>query len=246
MTRSETIGALGAALAKAQAAMKPAVKDAKNPHFKSSYADLASVWEACRAHLTANGIAVIQSPEADGARVTITTLLAHSSGEWLQGALTLTARQADPQSVGSAITYGRRYGLASMVGVAPDDDDAEAATGRDAPPLDTHRDMRDERPRAAAPSSDARPAPTGERGERVITEGQRKRFYAISKEKQWTEADVKTLLGQYGYASSKDIKAKDYDALVQALETGSVPEDDYPTDQEADAPFIADREDLPF
>ena len=241
MLRSESIAAIGAALAKAQAAMKPAVKDAKNPHFKSSYADLASVWDACRAHLTANEIAVVQSPHADGAHVTITTLLAHSSGEWIESALTLTARQSDPQSVGSAITYGRRYGLASMVGVAPDDDDAEAATGRNATPQATHHEARDDRPRAA----ESRPAPTGERGERVITEGQRKRFYAISKEKEWTEADVKTLLGQYGYGSSKDIKAKDYDALVQALETGSVPEDDGPADYAQDY-GTTDREDLPF
>jgi hypothetical protein len=65
---------------------------------------------------------------ADGARVTVTTILAHSSGEFISEALTMTAAQNTPQGVGSTITYGRRYGLASMVGIAPEDDDGNAAS----------------------------------------------------------------------------------------------------------------------
>ena len=102
MRRSDTIGAIADALAKAQADIKHAAKDATNPHFNRSYADLASVRDACYTQLAKNGIAVAQSPEADGTRVTVTTLLAHSSGEWIEGALTLQARDASPQAVGSA------------------------------------------------------------------------------------------------------------------------------------------------
>lgn len=133
MKRSESIGAIAGALAKAQGEMEGAAKGNVNPHFKSKYADLASVWDACRGPLSKNGLSVLQPVSADGAKVTVTTILAHSSGEWLEESLTMTAQQNTPQGVGSAITYGRRYGLASMVGIAPEDDDGNAASGHNQP-----------------------------------------------------------------------------------------------------------------
>jgi hypothetical protein len=142
VTRSESTKEIAAALAKAQGVIKGAAKDRLNPHFKRAYADLASVWDACRAPLAANGIAVIQGVEADGGTVRVETMLAHASGEWMASTLTLLATPATPQGVGSALTYGRRYGLAAMVGIAPEDDDgnaasvggADAADDRAAPP----------------------------------------------------------------------------------------------------------------
>lgn len=129
-SRSCAIAALAAALAKAQGKIAGASKDKTNPHFKSSYADLASVWEACRDALSENGLAVLQPVFADGARVTVTTILTHSSGEWISTDLTMTSAQSTPQAIGSCITYARRYALASLVGVAPEDDDGEGAQGR--------------------------------------------------------------------------------------------------------------------
>jgi hypothetical protein len=117
----------------AQSEIEGAIKDSANPFFKSKYADLASVWEACRKALTKNGIAVVQSPSADGAKVSVTTLLCHESGEWVSGVLTATAKDDSPQSLGSCVTYLRRYGLAALAGVAPEDDDGEAAQGRYSP-----------------------------------------------------------------------------------------------------------------
>lgn len=128
--RSASIATLASALAKAQGEMEGAAKDSTNPHFKSKYADLASVWDACRKPLAKNGLAVMQPVTAEGNAVTVTTILAHSSGEWIAESLTMTAQQNTPQAVGSTITYGRRYGLSSMVGIAPEDDDGEAATAR--------------------------------------------------------------------------------------------------------------------
>jgi hypothetical protein len=128
--RSYYIGKLAAALAKAQGEMQSAEKANTNPHFKSKYADLASVWAACREPLSRNGLAILQPVSAEGPAVTVTTILAHSSGEWISESLTMTAQQNTPQGVGSAITYGRRYGLSSMVGIAPDDDDGHAASQR--------------------------------------------------------------------------------------------------------------------
>ena len=128
MEMSESVSDLAAALAKAQAAMKGALKESTNPHFKSKYADLANVWDAAHGPLNANGISVVQGASAENAAVSLTTMLLHVSGQWVRSTLTMVARDAGPQSIGSCITYGRRYGLAAMVGIAPEDDDGEGAT----------------------------------------------------------------------------------------------------------------------
>lgn len=126
--RSESIAAIADAMSKAQAKIEGAKKDKTNPHYKNDYADLASVWDACREALSANGVAVIQPPSAVGPKVTVTTMLIHKSGEWIEADLEMTAQQNNPQGIGSCITYARRYGLAAMVGVAPADDDGNAAS----------------------------------------------------------------------------------------------------------------------
>ena len=122
---SESNGSpLARALAKAQGAMAAASKDRVNPHFKSSYATLASVWDACREPLSSNGLAVVQCvTAADKATVTIETRLLHEGGESVVSSLTMPVSQPTAQGIGSAITYARRYALAALVGVAPDDDD---------------------------------------------------------------------------------------------------------------------------
>jgi len=135
MTRSESINELAAALAQAQAAMAHAKKDSENPHFRSRYADLAAIWDACRAALTAHGLAVVQSPRLVAAGdalwlVEVETTLLHGSGQFLSDTLAVPVAASSAQAVGSAVTYCRRYALASFVGVAPavDDDDGQAAS----------------------------------------------------------------------------------------------------------------------
>ena len=128
MRTTESIDAIAPALAKAQAVMEGARKDATNPHFKSKYADLASVWEACRKPLTDNGIAVVQMTiPSDKDEVVVTTRLLHTSGQWIEGDLALPVSKSDAQGYGSALTYARRYGLSAAVGIAPEDDDGNAA-----------------------------------------------------------------------------------------------------------------------
>jgi hypothetical protein len=126
---SPTIASLAKALAAAQGEVEGAVKGRANPAFRSKYADLAAVWDACREALTKHGLAVVQSPGpcADG-RMEMTTMLAHASGEWMRGTLTIPLAKVDAQAYGSATTYARRYALAAFVGVAPEDDDGNAAT----------------------------------------------------------------------------------------------------------------------
>src|SRR3990167_9151025 len=127
--RSASIAKLATALAMVQGKITGALKGRENPFFHSQYADLAACWDACREHLSANGLAVIQLPSAQGSTVIIRTVLAHSSGEWIASELSMTAEKATPHAVGSAITYGRRYGLCAIVGIAPEDDDGNAAEG---------------------------------------------------------------------------------------------------------------------
>lgn len=130
MQKSDCIKELAAALAKAQGQMEGAKKSSANPYFKSRYADLAEVWEACRKPLSDNGLAIIQTTTDGEGRIIIETTLAHSSGEWITSTLGMTPVKTDPQGIGSAITYARRYALSAMVGIAPEDDDGEAAMGR--------------------------------------------------------------------------------------------------------------------
>ena len=129
---SDNIGEIAAALAAAQAQMGAALKDSTNPHFKSRYADLASVMEATRPYLAAHGIAIVQMAETlkETGEVVVTTALLHKSGQIIAGRLSATCKDLSPQPVGSAITYLRRYGLMAIAGIAPDDDDGEAAMGR--------------------------------------------------------------------------------------------------------------------
>jgi hypothetical protein len=134
MNRSESIAELAAALAAAQAEMRAASKDAANPMFRSKYATLSSIWEAAREPLARNGLSVVQTPEQSDLGVcTLTTTLLHSSGEHISSTFSLpvlpqvVARGEQPvqtaQGYGSALTYARRYALAAIVGIAPDDDD---------------------------------------------------------------------------------------------------------------------------
>lgn len=135
MNKSDTIGKLSKALTAVQAAIRPAIKDADNPFFKSKYADLNSVWDTARELLAKNGLAVIQGNSVGlDNTVIVETMLSHESGEWIQSSLCLPLAKHDPQGVGSAITYGRRYGLSAIVGIVADvDDDANAASGNGHP-----------------------------------------------------------------------------------------------------------------
>lgn len=127
--QSETIADLAAALSKVQANIEGAVKGKVNPAFKSKYADLSSVWNACREQLVEHGLAVAQFPgEMVENRMTMTTQLMHSSGQWIRATLSIPLSKVDAQGYGSATTYARRYALAAVVGVCPDDDDGNAAS----------------------------------------------------------------------------------------------------------------------
>ena len=131
MLKSESIANLAKSLAIVQGKLTYAKKDSKNPFFKSNYADLESVWDACRDLLASNGLSVSQFPgtysDLDKS-MSLTTILAHESGEWISQEMSLPVSKVDAQGAGSAITYMRRYALAAVVGVVQADDDGNAAS----------------------------------------------------------------------------------------------------------------------
>ena len=132
MTNKEPIRSLSA-FALAQAQMGSAFKNAKNPFLKNKYADLTAIQNAVYPAFHANGFVIMQSPGKDEFGPFVETIFAHISGDRYSGRIYLEYKAGDMQSLGGAITYARRYGLASLSGVPVEDDDGNAATGRDRP-----------------------------------------------------------------------------------------------------------------
>lgn len=235
MTRRESPARdlLATALAKAQAMIKTAAKDASNTHFNSKYADLASVWDAVRAPLTDNGLSVVQEPCGDGEHVGLTTTLMHASGQFMTSTVFALAERKGPQAVGSVITYLRRYALAAVVGVAPDDDDGNAGeVERPSPPRSAPRPspMRAANDNGRAPAaSSARPAgpppapddqPAASSSAKPTLKAMRQ-YHALREEMGVSEDDararVSTLLGRE-VVSMNDLTAAEMTRVITKME----------------------------
>lgn len=129
---TETTADLNAALAKAQAQMKPAQQDRTNPHFKNEYATLNSIWNAIREPLSSNGLCVTHQTEYRGDRFVMVTTLRHASGQSIESVRPIKVDVEQPQKMGSGETYAKRYSLMALVGITAaddmDDDDGNGAT----------------------------------------------------------------------------------------------------------------------
>ena len=124
MNHSESIKEIAAALAAFQSEVKDPMRNGENPHFKSKYVQLDGLLAAVRPILANHGLSLMQSTGGDGVNISVSTLIMHTSGEWIETEpLVLKAQQATPQGAGSACTYGRRFSLSAALGVAWDDDD---------------------------------------------------------------------------------------------------------------------------
>lgn len=204
-THSVDIGKISAALSKAQGSYEIATKDTKNPFFKSNYADLATVIGATRKALSDNGIAVIQSPQGDAnsRQVVITTLLVHLSGEWFRGELALPCPSTkwDAQTVGSAITYARRYALQSLLAIAGEDDDGNLATEA------ARASERDEHHEKLVPKMD---------GQARIATYQVTAFVAACQKSGKTEAQVSAYLDSVNkYAKIEELQKQDWNEAIK-------------------------------
>lgn len=135
------------AFSKLQGDIRPAIKDATNPAFRSKYADLGAVWEAIRAPLAAHGFGIIQSPQFEGDTMWLETALIHSSGAEKISKYPIRPIKQDPQGYGSAITYAKRYAICAMLGVVADEDDDGNAASAKSPsqpaPVQTDQDIID-------------------------------------------------------------------------------------------------------
>jgi ERF superfamily len=121
--QSDQINELVIALSKVQGELTPAIKDSKNPFFKSTYADLSSVWGCCKDSLSKNGLAIIQTMDFKDGQNFLMTTLGHASGQWMRSCTPLINEKGNVQGLGSAITYMRRYALSAIVGIICDEDD---------------------------------------------------------------------------------------------------------------------------
>jgi hypothetical protein len=159
--RSADLGALFAALAKAQASFASASRDAENEGFKrggkaSRYATLESVIEATKMGLAENGLALLQMPGNQGTSITVTTILGHGeSGQWVESTFAVAPSRFDAQGAGSVITYLRRYSRMAVCGIAPEDDDGNAAS------IEAPQKLGRPPPRRAGPFSKTYPAEQG-------------------------------------------------------------------------------------
>ena len=212
MNKSETIGAIAKALADFQGEIKNPKQTATNPYYKSKYAPLAEILDGCRPVLAKHGISVIQSNGGEGESVTVTTLLLHSSGEWIESdPLPIKKDKMTPQDAGGAITYGRRYQLSSMLGIASEEDD-------DGNKISNPRESNNIPKQASKTQVDITvPSPQSKGQESKgnnISEAQQKRLYALCSGRSEIGKEV---IKEFGYESSKDILIKDYDAICEKI-----------------------------
>lgn len=236
---SAEIGELVGALAAAQLEFGEIKKNSANPYYKSKYADLSSVIAATQKSLAQHGLVVMQFPVTTLQDAGVDCILAHKSGQWIARQFLLPMSKIDPQGAGSAVTYARRYGYQSIIGVAADeDDDGAAASGTTAgakPPLQTPQRSSAQKPpqprvsiqgvvdRApAADYQDPEPFPPDFEiaTEPTITEKQRRMLFAVAKEAQVSEERIKQMLDGLGIQHTKDIPASKFDAILQVIRGG--------------------------
>jgi hypothetical protein len=157
--KSDTQVALYAALARAQSQISVPSKNAVNPAFKSRYVDLSAVLAAVLPAWNANGLAISQFPvvSEDCSSIELTTLISHTSGEWMESSIRMPVGKRDPHGIGSAITYARRYTVASIAGLMQDDDDGNLASQVDVSRVEARNVVRSTAP-AVAPKPSAEPA----------------------------------------------------------------------------------------
>jgi hypothetical protein len=196
MNKSESIKELATALASLQSEIQNPKNTADNPFYHSKYAPLPDILTMARPLLSKHGLSVIQSPGGDGQHITISTLLMHKSGEWIElEPLTLTAEKLTPQGAGSAITYGRRYTISALLGISSeDDDDGNSLEGK-------------------------RESNQGAEPHKNLSEAQVKRLFAIANSKGYNAESVKkAALKKYNVTEIAQLTKQQYDEMCNGYE----------------------------
>lgn len=206
--KSESISKIAAALVAFSGEVKSIEKDATNPHFKSAYTTLDHMIDETKPLLNKHGLTVMQFPGGDGERITIRTMILHSSGEWIESEpLTLRPVKVDPQGAGSAITYGRRYSYAAALSLSlGDDDDANGASTQpqSAQTRQTNQTAQHTQPSTQAHTSQPRTSTGGSTQARV---------YKLREEMGWGWGDLNQfagdVLGREVKFLKSDVKTED-------------------------------------
>lgn len=207
--QSEKIDLLVKALIKAKSEFSKVEKQRENPFYKSKYADLGTIDEAVTPALHKNGLAVIQTTAISGIQPVLVTTLAHESGQFITGEYPLNPVKNDPQALGSATTYARRYSLSAMLTVVADDDDDGNAASAPAT-AKTH---------AVAKTTAPTEPPTS--GKPVISEAQGKRLYAMWKQAHRQDDEVKQYIKvKYGLNSTREITKDIYESVCEWVNSG--------------------------
>lgn len=201
MNKSDSIKNISSALSKFQGEVKNPPKSANNPFFKSKYTTLDVLVDTAKPLLQSNGLSCIQSCGGNGADVSVTTLLMHSSGEWIESdALVLKADKQTAQGAGSAITYARRYALSAMLGLASeDDDDGNSASGN--------------KPSSKPPAS-------------VLSAPQISRLYAIAKKAGYEKVKVDEQISKKFGLKAEGLSKPQYETVVLGYEKLTKKEDE--------------------
>jgi hypothetical protein len=223
MERSQEINELAAALCMAQGDFPNVPKDANNPFFKSKYADLAGIVDVVRPVLKKHNLCFSQFVSMSGSQPAITTMLLHKSGQFVADTLPMPVSKPDAQGIGSAITYGRRYGLQAILGLAAEDDDGNAAS-HSAPASQQQRPV----PQAPTP-----PPPAGAKIEKTITQPQAQRLWAIANGNNLSKEEVARIVKGFGFNGIAQITMAKYEEICAALKPLTSPEEV----QDDDIPF---------
>lgn len=235
MQRSESIAAIAAALAKFQGEVKQPKKDADNPFFKSKYVPLDNIVDVINTYGPINGLSFTQWPSVnpENGRIGVTTMIMHSSGEWLEfDPLFMNSEKDTAQGAGSVITYARRYALSAAYGLASDeDDDGNTASGDPNKPSQA-RQQSSQSNTQSQPSSGNTSQPSG--NVKLASEGQSKMLYAKAKAAEVSVQRVSDFLG-YEVKEYKQVHMADVNNLIKMLDDTKAAMDGMKDDQ--DYPF---------
>lgn len=211
MRMSESISNLAIALSKFQGEVKNPANTATNPHFKSKYAPLNEILNVVRPILAKYELAVLQFPSGDGENIIITSILTHSSGEWVEACpLVLKADKATAQGAGSAITYGRRYSISALLGISSEDDD-------DANHAETQATTSTQKPSQAPPQGENKS--NGQPNANNASPAQVKLIHTLRNKANVTEEYIKS---KYEVGSMNDLTKRQASEIIEQLQQAAV------------------------
>lgn len=214
MNKSENIKNLAAALARFQAEIQNPKNTADNPYYKSKYAPLQDVLNIARPLLAKHGLSVLQIPGGDGEHISVTTLLMHDSGEWIESdPLILKTDKPTAQGAGSAITYGRRYCLSAVLGISSeDDDDGNSASGKNGKPEKSLENK--DKPEVGEPKTQS-PEVAPQQPE--LEKGKIQRLQILRRQKGVSDEKHQEFLKKLGVGSSKYLSEEQYQRYIDYL-----------------------------